>query len=265
MTSSDISQEKSTVFAETYPYQIFDENGVPILPCENRHCVDKDGKPYSPIPTKCARVKCEKVFRPVCPAMIYCRLECFEATNTHEHWHEAKKCLKKDAKVERKKRLAKDRHKRYMNTANGREHKSEQNKRCYERRKEAGKTHAAYENLKELRSQTCIRENTAQQTAEETVRTTICVYPGCEDVILHKQNFWGRDRKFCTKKHREKMRSLIRRVKKLSETTACPFMLRVLVYLRLASEQPEVKISGLHCQNVFIALAVIYFLILTKL
>jgi len=242
MTSSDISQEKSTVFAETYPYQIFDENGVPILPCENRHCVDKDGKPYCPIPMKCARVKCEKIFRPVCPAMIYCRLACFEATKTHASWHEAKKCLKKDVKSERKKRLAKDRHKKYMNTASGREHKSEQNKRCYERRKEAGKTHEVYEKIKAIRSETCTRELTKSeppQTPEPTVRKTICSYPGCDEVILHDRTFWGNERKFCSKKHREKMLSQVLRLKRLSKIMKCPFIMRVLVYLRLASEAAE--------------------------
>ena len=276
MTPSDHPQEHCPHFFEACPYPVFDEKGTPILACGNTHCTDAKGNPYYPASTHCVNLKCEKRFRPVCPAAIYCSQQCFEVTNTHEYWLAAKTRLKKDNKAERKKQLERERHVRYLKTEAGHQHRSEQNKRCYLRRKEAGKIQAAYEKRKSLQSHAdaCEFANTKHpfsigttdttksgaiscqvpsmsndllqlastsaslQMTESTACTPLCRYPGCDTVVTYDRTYWGKDKKYCTKRHREKMTLHLLRLKRLTDITQCPFMLCVFTYLRLAAGQP---------------------------
>jgi hypothetical protein len=155
MASSDDSQKRFHVVTETYPYPVFDNNGVPILPCGKEHCAAEDGGRYVPVPTNCANAKCGKRFRPACPAILYCCQECFAATKTQAQWNEAQS----ETAQTRKKRLQKVRRIRYLATENGHKKRSEQNKRCDRRRKAAGKTHAAYERIKSRRLLTGMDES----------------------------------------------------------------------------------------------------------
>jgi hypothetical protein len=143
MTSSDDSQARCCNFSSPHLYQTFDDNGTPILPCGKDHCTTKEGKAYTPTSTVCANAKCGKKFRPACPGIIFCCQECFEATDTQAQWEETAS--------ERKRRLAKARRTRYLNTEKGHKTRSVQNKRCYARRKAAGKVQAAYERIKTRR------------------------------------------------------------------------------------------------------------------
>ena len=150
MTSSDNSQTNLCAFSSPCLYQTFDDNNTPILPCGNDHCVTKNGEPYTPAVTFCANAKCGKKFRPACPGMIYCCQECFEVTNTQAEWDKAMT----ETPSERKRRLAKARRTRYLKTEKGHKTRIAQNKRCYVRRKAAGKVQAAYEKIKTLRQKT---------------------------------------------------------------------------------------------------------------
>ena len=144
MTSA--SDFHASCFSNPVLYQTFDESGMPILPCGKSHCVTKEGKPYVPAATVCAHAKCGKRFRSPCPGIIFCCKECFEATGTQAQWEEAVK-----AKLEHKRRLAKARKAKYLQSEKGKRTKSEQNKRCYQTRKEQGKPQAAYARQKALR------------------------------------------------------------------------------------------------------------------
>ena len=282
MTSSNDSQKRFHVVTETYPYPIFDTSGAAILPCRREHCVAEDGGRYIPAPINCAHANCGKRFRPACPAVIYCSQKCFEATNTQDQWEESKP----ETTEERKKRLQKVRRTRYLATENGHKKRSEQNKRCYRRRKAAGKTHAAYERIKSRRlligtnestKSVCVLEldssishvesevkepekvldspypqipkssqTDSDHTAllriieyeEEPPEETICRYPGCDKMIVHGRTYWGKDRKFCSREHREKMNLLFLRLKRVYKFTHCPVLRRVLRYLNLITGKP---------------------------
>ena len=152
MTASNHPHDHCRDIREAYPYPVFGENNTQILSCGNTHCTDAKGKPYYPVSTTCVNLKCEQRFRPVCPATIYCSQQCFEATDTLEQWNAAKAKLKKDCQLEHTKQLAKERHIRYLHTDAEREHRREQNQRCYLHRKETGKIQAAYKKHKLLQS-----------------------------------------------------------------------------------------------------------------
>jgi len=147
MVSSDNSPEKYRLYFESRIYQVFDDDGRPVLPCGRNLCITEDDTMYIPTSTTCANAKCRKRFRFACPGIIYCCQECFETTNTQIHWNEAHI----ETILERRKRLQKECNMRYLHTENGRTKKREQNKRCYLRRKESSKTLAAAERRKAQR------------------------------------------------------------------------------------------------------------------
>jgi hypothetical protein len=141
MTSSDDSQERFCDSSSLLPYQVFNDDGTPFLPCGKSHCATKCGKPCASVPTTCAHAQCGKRIFSSCPGIIFCSQECFEATGTQAEWEE----------TQRKRQRAKARSTRYLATENGKKKRSEQNKRCYGRRKSSGKTQAAYTRKKGFR------------------------------------------------------------------------------------------------------------------
>jgi hypothetical protein len=143
MTSSDDSPERLCGFRSLHLYQFFDEQGTAILPCGKSQCTDKKGKPYTPAATTCTNAQCGKRFRSPCPSIIFCSQECFEATGTQALWDEAIR-----VKQEHKQRLAKASKTKYLQSDKGKATKKAQNKRCYIKRKEQGKTQAAYSKQK---------------------------------------------------------------------------------------------------------------------
>lgn len=75
-------------------------------------------------------------------------------------------------------------------------------------------------------------DDSANQEFESTDRTTICLYPGCDRVIVHERTYWGQDQKFCGREHRERTFLLIVRLKRLYKITGCPFLESVLAYFQ---------------------------------
>ena len=124
MTSSNDSHG----YCEANLYPTFDENDEVILSCGKLRCISGGSKSFT---TYCANAQCCKQFRSTCPGHIFCCKECFEASGTQAQWEEAK--IATD--LEHKQRLARDSRKRYLNSEKGKRKKSEQNKRCYSRRK----------------------------------------------------------------------------------------------------------------------------------
>lgn len=112
-------------------FPVFDENRTAILPCGKKTCVTAKGKPYKPVPTRCAGAECKNTFRFPCPGIIFCCEECFEATGTQKECDEARP----ETPRERKKRLGKRRKRRNLATDKGKEMKSKENHLGYLRRK----------------------------------------------------------------------------------------------------------------------------------
>lgn len=77
---------------EIRPYPMFDEQGHEILPCGKSRCETPEGEPFYPRTIPCANASCHcegGKIRFLCPAVIFCSPESFQATLTQEAWDAA--------------------------------------------------------------------------------------------------------------------------------------------------------------------------------
>jgi hypothetical protein len=107
--------------------------------------------------TTCAHAQCGKRIHSPCPGIIFCSRECFEATGTQAEWEEA----------QHKRQRNKARRTRYLATEHGKAKRSEQNKRCYYRRKSSGKTQAAYAKKKAFQQRSDLSALTSDTKLDE--------------------------------------------------------------------------------------------------
>ena len=124
---------------ESRPYPLFDEHGKEILPCGRAHCETRDGQPFYPRTIRCANESCfcgKQNIRSLCPAVIYCSHESFQATQTQTAWDDANwKTPQKLAEEEylRRKEQQKVNRRKRLSTLRGKLLKRGQNQRNYAR------------------------------------------------------------------------------------------------------------------------------------